>query len=178
MIVLTTGGTGPNQCRKIVSNDTTTLTISPNWTVAVANLTTYKIFNTTNLVENLTFGWNNGLVPVPTLNASKEIYKIASDAYRTGTISKTIIPEAITDFATYYAGWSTREWCLWFHGAAITGAHYYDLIYYFPKILFTTYPIAVPGGGRLTVAAGAKAKYDSTAGYFAKVILQNNTSSY
>jgi hypothetical protein len=177
-IVLTTGGTGANQCRKIVSNTTDTLTVTPNFTVTPDGTTTYKIFSANNLTETITFNWSNGLVPVPTMNNSNEIYKIVSDAYRTGTMSRTVIPEQITDFSTYYKGWTTREWCLYFHGAQITGNHYYDLVFYFPKVLFTAYPINVPGGGRITVADGMKLKYDSTAGYFCKVILQNNTSSY
>jgi len=178
MIVLTTGGTGPNQCRKIVSNDATTLTCTPDFTVAPANLTTFKIFNACNLIETISFGWNNGLVAIPLLNNTNYPAQILNDGFRTGTISKTIIPEDAVDFSTYYAGWTTREWCLYFHGAQITGAHYYDLIFYFPKVLFTAYPINVGGPGKITVAAGAKIKYDNDAGYFAKVILQNNTGSY
>lgn len=177
-IVLTTGGTGPNQVRKIVSNTADTLTITPSWTVTVASGTTYKIFNANNLTETLTFGWNNGLVPVPLMNNTNYIAQILNDGFRTGTMSKTVIPEEITDYSTYYSGWTTREWCLYFHGANITGNHYYDLIFYFPSVLFTAYPINVPGAGRITVAAGMKMKYSSTAGYFCKTILQNNSSAY
>jgi len=177
-IVLTTGGTGPNQCRKIISNTTDALTVSPNFTVAPDNTTTYKTFIASNLIETITFGWNNGLVPVPTMNNTNYIAQILNDGFRTGTISKTIIPEDVVDHSTYYAGWTTREWLLFFHGAQITGAHYYDLVFHFPKVLFTAYPLNVGGGGRITVAAGAKIKYDASAGYFCKTILQNNTSAY
>jgi len=177
-LVYITGGTGPNQVRKITDNDATTLTVSPAFTTAPASSSTYKVFYANNLIETTTFGWNNGLVPIPLLNNTNYIAQIVNDGFRTGSISKTIIPEDITDFSTYYAGWTTREWCLFFHGANITGNHYYDLIFYFPKVMFTAYPINVGGAGRITVAAGAKIKYDSTAGYFAKVILQNNTGSY
>jgi len=177
-IVLTTGGVGPNQCRKIASNTADTLTISPNLSVAAAATTTFKVFYASNLIETMTFGWNNGLVAVPTLNNTNYIAQILNDGYRTGTISKTIIPEDVIDHTTYYSGWTTREWCLYFHGANITGNHYYDLIFYFPKVLFTAYPVNVGGGGRITVAAGAKIKYDATAGYFCKAILHNNTSAY
>jgi len=177
-LVLTTAGTGANQCRKIASNTAEILTVTPNFSVTPDNTTVFKVFYACNLAETITFGWNNGLVGVPTLNNTNYISAILNDGYRTGTISKTIIPEDVVDFSTYYAGWTTREWCLYFHGAAITGAHYYDLVMYFPKVLFTAYPINVGGAGRITVAAGAKIKYDSTLGYFAKVILQNNTASY
>ena len=177
-IVLTTAGTGANQCRKIASNTADTLTVTPNWTVNPSTDTVFKVFYASNLIETIAFGWNNGLVGVPTLNNTNYISSILNDGFRTGTISKTIIPEDVVDFTTYYAGWTTREWCLYFHGAAITGAHYYDLIFYFPSVLFTAYPLNIGGGGRVTVAAGMKAKYSSTAGYFCKVILQNLTSSY
>lgn len=177
-LIYITGGTGPNQVRKITDNDATTVTVSPAFTVAPAASSTYKIFYANNLIETINFGWNNGLVGVPTFNNTNYIAQILNDGFRTGTISKTIIPEDVTDYSTYYAGWTTREWLLFFHGANITGNHYYDLIFYFPKVLFTTYPINVGGGGRITVAAGAKIKYDATAGYFCKTILQNNTSAY
>lgn len=177
-IVLTTAGTGKNQCRKIASNTADTLSVTPNFTVATDNTTVFKVFHACNLIETISFGWNNGLVAVPLLNNTNYPAQILNDGFRTGTISKTIIPEDVIDFSTYYAGWTTREWCLYFHGAAITGAHYYDLFFYFPKVLFTAYPINVGGSGRITVAAGAKIKYDNTAGYFAKVILQNNSASY
>jgi hypothetical protein len=178
MIVLTTGGTGPNQCRKISSNTTDTLTCTPAFTVAPASGTTFKVFNAHNLTETITFNWTNGLIAVPLLNNTNTIAQIDRDAFRSGTISRTVIPQQITDFGTYYTGWTTREWCLYFHGAQITGNHYYDLVFYFPKVLFTAYPVNVGGGGRITVADGLKIKYDSTAGYFMKCILQNNTSSY
>lgn len=173
-----TGATGANQVRKIASNNATTLTLTPDWTTAAASGSTYKIFYADNLSENLTFGWSNGMVGIPLLNNSKNIARIVSDAFRTGTISRTVIPEQITDFSTYYNAWTTREWLLYFHGAQITGAHYYDLIFYFPKTLFTVYPINIGGAGRLTVATGMKTKFDSTLGYSVKCILQNGTSSY
>ncbi len=93
-------------------------------------------------------------------------------------MSPTLIPEDITDFSTYFDGWTTREWLLWFHGANITGNHYYELIIYFPKVRFMAYPINIGGPGRTTVGATCKMKYDTTAAYFCKTILQNNSSSY
>jgi len=177
-LVYITGGTGPNQIRKISSNTADTLTISPNWTVNVATGSTYKIFIADSLSTDLNFSFSNGLVPTPTLNTTNTIYRIESDAYRTGAISRTIIPEQITDFSTYFQGWTTREWLLWFHGAAITGAHYYDLAVYLPRVLFLTYPINVGGPGPLRVATGMKVEYDSTLASMAKITLQNNTSTY
>jgi len=176
-IVLTTGGTGANQCRRIISNTTDALTVSA-WHTAPDATTTYEIFYGSTLVTDLNFGWTNGCVATPTLNSSNTIHKIESDAYRVGTISKTIIPEQITDFSTYFQGWATREYLLYFHGAQISGNHYYDLFFHLPKVLFLTYPINVPGGGVIRVAADMKIKYDSTDTYSVKAILQNNTSTY
>jgi len=41
-----------------------------------------------------------------------------------------------------------------------------------------TYPLNVPGGGVIRVAADLKIKYDADDTYSVKAILQNNTSSY
>lgn len=176
-IVLTTGGTGANQCRRIVSNTTDALTVSA-WHTAPDATTTYEIFYGTSLITDLNFSWNNGLVPVPTLNYSKDIHQIEADTYTTGAISKTIIPEAITDYSTYFAGWTTREWVLLFHGGQIAGSHYYDLFFHFPKVKFMTYPINISGPGGVRVATSMKIEYDSTDTYAVKAILQNNTSAY
>lgn len=177
-LVYITGGVGPDQVRKIASNTATILTVTPDWTVAAAATSTYKIFYADNLSENLTFGWSNGLVAVPLLNNTKNIAKIMSDTFRSGTISRTVIPESITDFGTYFNAWTSREWLMYFHGAQITGAHYYNFWVYMPSVKFTAYPINVGGAGRITVATGCKIKYDSTAGYFCKIGLQNGTSAY
>lgn len=177
-LVYITGGTGINQIRKITSNTIDTLTVSDAFITTPDATSTYKIFYANNLTETITWAWTNGLVAVPTLNNTKTIYKIESDAFRSGTISKTVIPEDTIDYSTYYTGWTTREWLLYFKGATITGDHDYSLGFYFPKVLFTAYPINVGGGGRITVAAGLKIKYDATSGYFMKCILQNNTSQY
>lgn len=178
-LVLTTGGTGVNQCRRIISNTTDALTVSL-WHTAPDATTTYKIFYGADLITDMNFSWNNGLVPIPTINYSKYIHHIEADAYVTGAVSKTIIPETTTDYATYFRGWTTREWCLFFHGAAITTNHYYDLIFHFPKVKFMTYPINIGGPGSVRVAADMKIEYDNTAGvlYGVKCILQNNTSAY
>lgn len=176
-LVITTGGTGADQCRRIISNTTDALTVSA-WHTAPDATTTYEIFYATNLVTDLNFGWTNGCVATPTLNNTNTIHKIESDAYRVGTISKTIIPEQITDFSTYFSGWATREWLLYFHGAQISGNHYYDLFFHLPKVLFLTYPLNVPGGGVIRVASDLKIKYDADDTYSVKAILQNNTSAY
>lgn len=177
-IVLTTGGTGINQCRRITDNTADVLTVSPNFHTAPDATTTYSIFYADNLMETLNFNWNNGVVAVPTVNYTNTIYKMMSDAFRTGAATATVIPEEITDFSTYYSAWTSREWLIYFHGAQIAGNHYYDLIFHFPKVLFTAYPLNVPGGGRITVGTSYKLKYDSTAEYFMKAILINNTSTY
>lgn len=178
MIVLTTGGTAPNQCRKITSNTTDTLTCSPAFAVAPASTTTFKIFNADNLNTDMSWSWAAGLIATPTSNNSRLIHKIESDANTTGTVSKTAIPEQITDFSTYYRGWATREWCIYIHGAQITGNHYYDMIFYFPRVLFMTYPINVGGPAPIRVASDIKIERDNTAGYAYRCIVNNNTSTY
>lgn len=177
-LVLTTGGTGANQCRRIASNTTDALTVSPAWDVAPDATTTYKTFTANNLLPDLTFGWTNNLVATPTMNYSNEIYKLEQSDKRVGTMTPTFIPEQITDFSTYFQGWTTREWCLFFQGGQITGNHYYSLVFHLPRVRFTAYPINVGGAGPLRVGATCKIKYDTTATYSIKAILQNNTSAY
>jgi len=177
-IVWTTGGTGANQCRRISDNDADSLTVSPAWHTAPDATTTYEIFYGNFLLPDITFGWTNNLVGTPVNNYTNTIHKIEQSDRRVGTATPTFIPEQITDFSTYFHGWTTREWLLYFHGAQITGNHYYDFFLHFPRVRFTSYPINIGGPGPIRVGATCKLKYDSNDGYFCKAFLQNNTSSY
>lgn len=179
-IVITTGGTGANQCRRIISNTTDALTVSA-WHTAPDATTTYEIFYGNFLLPDLTFGWTSNLVGTPTNNYTNTIYKIEQSDKRIGTATPTFIPEQTTDFSTYFRGWTTREWVLYFHGGLITAGvpnHYYDFFLHFPRVRFTAYPINIGGPGPIRVGATCKLKYDSDDGYFVKAILQNNTSNY
>jgi len=177
-IVRVIDGTGVDQTRKIVSNTTEILTVTPNFTTTPAGTENYEIYYTPGTLETLNWGIDNGLVAVPKLNNTKRIAAIMGDAYRMGTVSPTLQVEDITDFSTYFTGWTTRKWIIWFLGANITGNHYYELEIEIPKVLFTAYPVGVGGPGRITVGATCKMKYDSTLKYIAKIRLFNNTSTY
>lgn len=177
-LVRVISGTGIDQTRKIVSNTTDTLTVSPNFTVTPAGTENFEIYYVPNKLESLDWSWDNGLTGIPKLNNTKRIAEIRGDSFRTTTLGATMQVDDITDFSTYFSGWTTRKWVLWFLGANITGNHYYELEIEIPKLLFTAYPIAIGGAPRITVPMTAKMKYDSTLGYAFKVRLYNNTSAY
>ncbi len=166
------------EVRPIVSNTATILTVSPGFVDAPIDTDTYKIYNCPDSVESLEFTLDNGLVALPTVNYTKRVSRIVGDSFRTGSMTTTVIPQNITDYASLYAGWTTREVCVWFKGQVISGTKYQDLTFIFPKVLITAYPVNVGGAGRITVAIAAKLKYDSTAGNLVKCWLNNTKTTY
>jgi len=167
-------GTGKDQIVKIKSNTADILTFEDTLITAPAVDDTFEVFSASNKIETLSMTLENGLIPIPLLNNSKDIGRIDADAYRVGTLSPTMIVDDTTEWA-YYDGWTTKEMLLYFRGAAITGDHDYWFAFYFPRVRFTAYPINVAGPGRIVVGATMKIKYDSTAKYPFKLFLSNNT---
>ena len=167
-----------HEIRPITDNDGTTITVSPAWVDAAIATDTYEIFYCPDIAETLEFTLDGGLVAFPMLNYTKRINRIVGDAYRMGASTLTVIPQNITDFNTYFKGWTTRRWIVWFHGQVISGSNYHELAFLFPNVLMTAYPINIPGGGRITVAIAAKFKYDTTATYLTKCWLYNDKPNY
>ena len=93
-------------------------------------------------------------------------------------MTASVIPQNITDYSTYYTGWTTRRWVVWFKGQQVTGNHYNELAFLFPKVLMTAYPVNIGGPGRIMVAIAAKLKYDSTYGYMCKSWLNTEKVTY
>lgn len=130
-------------------------------------------------LESLGMTLDNGLVGVPLLNNTKVIGKIMGDAFRMGTITPTFDIES-TNIDRYdnFIGFVTKPWIITFTGANIEGAFDYELKITLPKVLYTAFPIAVGGPGRLIVGASGKIKYDSASGFLAKIELTNTKTSY
>jgi len=167
-----------HEVRPITDNTADTITVSPGFVDAAIATDTYEIFYCPDIAETLEFTLDGGLAPFETLNYTKRISRIISDGYRLGSSTLTVIPQNITDWDTYYRGWTTRRWLVWFRGQNIAGNNYHELAFLFPKARFTAVPINVPGGGRITVAMAVKLKYDSTAKYAVKSWLYNNKPNY
>ena len=167
-----------SEVRPITDNDATSVTVSPAFVDIAIATDTYEIYDCPDTVESLEFTLDNGLVALPTVNYTKRISRIVGDSFRTGSMTMTVIPQSITDYATYYSGWTSKKMLVWFKGQAISDTNYYDLAFLFPKVLITAYPANVGGGGRITVAIAAKLKYDSTATYLVKGLLNNTRAAY
>lgn len=178
LIMKTNAAGTQSEVRPITDNDATTVTVSPGFVDAAIATDTYRIYDCPDVVESLEFTLDNGVIPLPTLNATKRISRIVADSFRTGSMTMTVIPQNMTDYSTYYTGWATKEILVWYKGQNIAGNKYNDLTFLFPKVLITAYPVNVGGPGRITVAIAAKIKYDSTMGFIAKCILNNARAVY
>lgn len=180
LLMKTAATLGQTEVRPIASNTSTVLTVSPAFIDAPIDTDTYKIFDCPDTVESLEFTLDNGVVALPTLNATKRVSRMVGDSFRTGSMTMTVIPQNVTDYASFYAAWATKEVLVWYKGDLITPAtaKYNDLAFYFPKVLITAYPVNVGGPGRITVAIAAKMKYNSTVGYLVKSWLNNTRASY
>jgi hypothetical protein len=174
-------GSGKGAYAKIASNDTTTLTVVT--LPAAAPNDTYEILTTYKLVETAGIVLDNGLAAIPLLNNSDEIAKIVGDVFRTGTFSPTFEVEDKAHFNEFMLG-TEKRWCVFFEGDAIGTAtdpgYKYTLLFEFPKVRITAYPLSIGGPGRQTVGATCKLKYVSTTGvkYFARATLRNKVTTY
>jgi len=168
-------GSGKGAYAKITSNTATDLIVPT--LPAAAPTDTYEILTTYNLVETCGISLENGLAAIPLLNATDEVAKIVGDAFRMGALSPTFEVEDKTNY-NLFSNWTTKRWCLFFEGEAIEAGYKYTMLFEFPKVLFTAYPLSVGGPGRMTVGATCKLKYDSTAKYFAQVTIRNKVTSY
>ncbi len=173
-----TSGTSKDQIREITDNTATTITWSPAMSAAPSNGDTYEVWSEDQKLEGLSLTLSNGLVGIPLLDNTKRIARIVGDVFRSGSLTASYVVDARTDWETYFKGWTTRRWLIMFRGAISTSPWYYELQLYLPKVLFTAYPLAIVGPGRLRVGATAKIKYDSTLTYLAQAILFNTLASY
>lgn len=131
-----------------------------------------------NDLESLDLSFEAGLEGVPLINGSNRVAKILPGDFRTasGTLTFGVV-DGHTEYDKYI-NWTTQAMQLKFEGATIEETYKYTLQFDFPKALYRSYPINVPGSGRLTVAADVKFQRDASLGYMVKVTLINTKTSY
>jgi len=143
------------------------------WSQSIIKIATVAEGN----LETLGFTLESGLAAIPLLNNTDVVAKIIGDDFRTGTMAASfLVHDAVQwdDFSSY----TTRAWEITFTGPEIETAQNFSLKFEFPKVLFTAYPINVGGPAKIVVPGTAKIKYDSSAGFMARITLKNTTVSY
>lgn len=122
-IVEITGGTGLGQTRKVVSNTTTTLTVSPSWTVTPDTTSDYEI-----MPEQIYGGTNSvtsiGATDTDPLNTNKTLYIGASNGSDAGGV--TVLSGLGTPFVSdvYHADSAFAD----DNGTAWSGTDYDDIM--------------------------------------------------
>lgn len=116
-------------------------------------------------VEALTFNFQNQLEGIPTLNASNNVSRIKRTGHQLVRVTGTI---GFVDFTEYNAFANQTEQRLVAHW---TKANSFALTVDIPRMVFTSYPVAMPGRERITVEFEAMGRYHTGSGNAAKAIL-------
>jgi hypothetical protein len=135
---------------------------------------TYKTGNPLAAIDTLNaiqITLNNSLEAVATLNNTNEISRIRRNGFRTVAVQFTFEVEDLTEYNKFAA---QSENAFEFEFTSGDDKIKFDL----PKVRYTSYPLAVGGPGRLTVAVAGKAKYDSVTSKAIGVVLTNGKASY
>lgn len=114
---------------------------------------------------------NNNLEAVATLNNTKEISRIRRNGYRTVELQLTYEVEDLTEYNRFKA---QSENAFEFDFISEDNKIKFGL----PKVRYTSFPLAVSGSGRLTVAVAGKAKYDTATSKAIGIELTNSKVSY
>lgn len=127
----------------------------------------------TQLIENLTFTWNNNLEGIPTINGRDVIQKIRRTDAPSLDLSFTI---GFEDIATLEQFRQQSETSMRLTMQQPGGTEIFDL--QLPRIVFTKYPTGMGGRGRQTIDVSAMARYHQGSGTAFLLSLTNGVGSY
>jgi hypothetical protein len=106
-------------------------------------------------IEALTITYNNNIEGILTLNNDNEIAKVRRTTAPTLAISGTMDFESLDDFNTFAAQTEQTMKINFFK------ANSFSLLIDLPRVVFTEYPVAMPGRERLTVDWAMKGFYNA-----------------
>jgi len=134
-----------------------------------------------NNLESFSLNWDNRCIAKYFLNNTPIPGKIIRDGFRTIPVSFVIDFVNKTEYGHFLDG-QERAFQVKFVGAICDATPepdiYYTLQIDLPLVRYLTYPINMPGSGRLTCAVTGKAKYDSTYALLATLINKRRTADY
>ena len=116
-------------------------------------------------VEALTITYQNNLEGILTLNAANEIQKVRRSTSPLITVGGTMDFESLADFNTFAA--QTEQTLK----VSFTKANSFALVIDMPRVVFTEYPVVIPGRERLTVDWSMKGFYNAGSANAMKVSL-------
>lgn len=122
-------------------------------------------------IEALTIAIDNQLEGVPTLNNDNEIAKVRRTGPPMIAISGTVDFVDMTDFESYIDQTEQRL------VLSLFKANSFQLVIDVPRMIYTAFPVSMPGRERLTVDFTGKARYHTGSGNAIKVQL-TTTQSY
>ena len=149
-------------------------------TITISAAGTVPAVGAMNDIESFSLTWDNKCVAKYFLNNTAIPGKIIRTGFREIPVSFVIDFVSRTEYDNFLAG-TERSFTIKFVGKKIdTGppASYYTLQIDLPSVRYLTYPINMPGSGRLTCAVTGKAKYYSTYALLATLINLEDTGEY
>ena len=124
------------------------------------------------IVEGLTISVNNNLEGIPTLNASTYIARARRTDFRQVRVSGTMELANISDYDRFL---QQTEVAVSVH---VTKASSFALTLDLPRVVYTAFPMGMPGKERLTVAFEGMARYHTGSLSSIRAQLVNMTTAY
>lgn len=123
-------------------------------------------------LEALSVSINNQLESIATLNSSTAPYKIRRNGPQLIRLSGTMSFDNISDYLDFENDVEQQ------YVFSMTRANSFQIVFDAPGVRYLTYPPALPGRGRVTVAFQSRAEYVSGSGNALKVSLTTTNSFF
>ncbi len=123
-------------------------------------------------IEALTIGINNNLQGIGTLNLSSDIGKIRRNGHQMISVNGSIAFDDVTEYDNFKNQTEQRL------AVSMTKANSFQMVIDIPKMVYTSFPLGIPGSNRLLVNFNGKGFYHSGSGNAIKVTLTTVKSNY
>ena len=124
------------------------------------------------IVEAMTVTIDNQLEGIPVINASTEIVKIRRKGFQSVRLSGTVGFENLTEYNIFKAQTEQRIFAHFFRASS------FSLLIDMPRVVYSSFPLGIPGRDRLTVGFEGIARYHAGSAQAIKVDLTNTKSNY
>ena len=124
------------------------------------------------LVETLSVEINNNLEGIGALNQSTDIAKVRRTNHQMVNLKGTMDFTTVTEYLNFVNQTEQR------FTVSVTKANSFAMIIDLPRVVYTAFPVGIPGKERITVEFEGKAFYNAGSGTAIKVSLYTTNSMY
>lgn len=127
-------------------------------------------------LEEWTLELNENLEGRHLQDGSTSIAELLPGGQQEASLSGTVYPRSTTEYDAYIAR-TLRDFDIVLTGDIITGTYKHTLTLDIPKTRYVSYPIPIPGAGRLSASWEAKPVYDTSLLYVIQFTVRTNVAN-